>query len=502
MNRKPQNEKISRRRRLKFGALAVSLTVVVIALVVIVNAVFTALVTKNRWYVDMTREKLYGISQASLDLLEDLRGNSDLHIKIVFCSYEDQLKTEYYSNMVLNLARMYEEEFNFISVEFIDIINHPEAVRQYMATSVSAPKTTSVIITDGHQSRLLELKSFYTFDSDSGSVFAFNGEYRITGSILQMAGDNPIAYFVEGHGEENTGTVLWSLMEDAGFDVRTIDLTKETPDESARLMVVNAPKYDFLGDSGEEKVNEIKKIDNFLDRRGGLMVFLDATSGELPELEALLSEWGIGFEQKKIIDYENSLSVDGTELVAEYATEGTGSSMTTKLRGLESSPKAIVRNAKPVVILNDTVSMGSSSREITPILTTSGSRTAQGLSLTDPDAAVETEQIYNLMAVSIDGQYIENEAHYAYVLAAGTSSFADDKYIGSRAYGNRDIIFSAIRTFSRKTVPLDLDFKVFESTSLTVTRRQANTWTVLCTAFLPLAVSAVGVWVYVRRKNL
>ena len=512
MNNNLYNNNVNKHRRLKYGALAVGLTAAVIALVVIVNAVFTALAAKFLWYADMSKESLYGISQESIDLLDDYRETGEFHISILFCSPEDTLKGDYYSNLVLNLAKQYAEEFDFISVEYIDIINHPEQVDKYLASSTSKPKTTSVIITDGKESRLLSINSFYTFDSESGNVFAFNGEYKITSSILQMCGDDPLAYFIEGHGEDIEGTVMWTLFEDAGFRVEKIDLSKADPDPSAMVMVINNPKYDYLGAS--DSANEIKKISDFLADQGGLMVFMDAGTGAMPELDSFLEEWGIAFEEKAIRDYDNSLSVDGTELVAEYTTEGTGASLTSALRALESIPKTIIKDAKPISIVYPLVQNEDGSREYqktfsgsvrstSVILQTSSAGTATAV----PNGAGETTDgsesgVFPLMTITVNSRYIENEAHYSYVLAAGTSAFADDKYIGSRAYGNRDIIFNAMKNFGKDTVPLDLDFKPFVDQGLDITTGEANRWTVFCVAFLPVVVAAVGIYVYTRRRYL
>ena len=292
----------------------------------------------------------------ALDLLDSYRSTEEFTIDIVFCSYEDELRADYSTNLVHNLAKQYEEEFDFINVKYIDIINHPEAVDQYLSTSVSRPKTTSVIISNGTQSRLYTINSFYTFDSDSGNVFAFNGEYKITAAILQLAGDNPIAYFVTGHGEQTEGTVMWSLFEDAGYDVRKIDLSKEKPDDAAKVMVINGPDYDFLGQNSA--VNEIDKLDKFLDGYRGLMVFLDADSPVMPELDTFLAEWGLAFEQKKVFDYENSLSVDGSVLIAEAVAEGVGASFTNAIRKLENPPKIVVDDAKPITFTYESKPVG------------------------------------------------------------------------------------------------------------------------------------------------
>lgn len=522
MNNNIYADKIKKHRRLKFGAFAVGLTAAVIALIVIINVVFSSLASKFMWYADMTKEQIYGITQQSVDLLDDYRGTKEFGISIVFCQYADQLDSVYETKLVHNLAKQYAEEFDFVDVEYVDTINHPEAVNQYLATSVSKPKTTSVYIVkndltnpneEKKQSKIYTIDSFYTFDSDSGNVFAFNGEYKITAGILQLAGDSPIAYFVTGHGESvptsSATPVMWTLFEDAGYDVRTIDLSKENIDDAAKVLVINCPKYDYMG--ANDTVNEIKKIDDFLDGFGGLMVFMDPTAGELPELDTLLGEWGISFNRSMVRDFDNALDVNGLELVAEYTTEGTGSSLTNTLRELESVPKAVLNNAMPI---DYTYSMGtdgqysatygSSVRYISTILQTSSEKTAEATPVGSygSDAAEWTKGIYNLMTITVDSRYIDNEPHYSYVLAAGTSSFAEDKYIGGRSYANRDIIFNAMKSFGRKTVPLDLDFKVFEDEALDITTAQANRLTILYTVVPAVVVFAAGIVVYTRRRYL
>ena len=515
MNNNIYSDKIKKHRRLKFGAFAVGLTVTVIALVVIINAVFSALSTKFMWYKDMTKEQIYGITQQSIDLLDDYRGTNEFKISIVFCQYADQLDSVYEAKLVHNLAKQYAAEFDFVEVEYVDIINHPELVNQYLATSVSSPKTTSVYIVKHDltnpdeimkQSKIYKLESFYTFDSNTNKVFAFDGEYKITSGILQLVGDSPIAYFVTGHNEDvSQNSVMWTLFKDAGYDVREIDLSKENIDDAAKVMVINCPKSDYMG--ANDTVNEIKKIDNFLDNFGGLMVFMDAECGEMPELDAFLEEWGVSFGQSQIVDYENSLSVNGTELVAQYVTEGTGASLTKPLRELQYPPKAIFNKAKPISFTYDRVttdgqyfsSQGGSERYISSIFQTSS--TANALSLFDPSIPA-VKGPHNLMTVTVDSRYINNEPHYSYVLAAGTSSFADDKYIGSKSYANRDVIFNIMKNFGKKSVPIDLDFKVFEDEALTITKAEANRLTVVCTVLPSLAVFVVGIIVYTRRRYL
>ena len=306
--------------KLKYGAAATGLTVSFVALIIVINVIFSALASSYMWYADMTAEKLYNITDASRALLDPYRDKTDFAVKIIFCMDPDKLDESQESKLVHNMAKQFALEYDYITVDYIDIVKYPALSDPYKTTTETTVKTTDVIIENGSDFRKFSLEAFYTFSEDSGDVFALNAEYKITSAILQMAGDRPIAYFTTGHGETVDGTMIYQMFEDAGFDTRQIDLSKEDMDSSAKVIVINNPRTDFLG--FKDSINEIAKIDGLLDNYGNLMVFVDATVRELPELEEFLAEWGIGFQRSLIRDYSNSLSVDGTELVAEYTTRG------------------------------------------------------------------------------------------------------------------------------------------------------------------------------------
>lgn len=507
------SEKIRKRRKFKFGAFAIGMTVAVIALVVVVNAVFSSLAMKFMWYTDMTKEKIYGISEATHDLLDGYNGSNQFSISVVFCKYADQLDTELYSKMVHNLAKKYKEEFDFVEVEYVDIINHPEAVNQYLATSVSTPKTTSVYVVkhdlsnpneEKKQSKIYTVDSFFTKDKETDTIFAFDGEYKLTSAILQLLGDSPTAYFVEGHGEKTDNSAMWNLLEDAGYNVKSIDLSKEEIDESAKLLIINSPEFDYMG--AEDTINEIKKISDYLNNFGAMMVFMDPTANPMPELDSLLKEWGIEFAKSQIRDYKNSLSVNGEELVAELTTEGSGSQITKFLRELDSAPKAVMKSARPINITFDLQTDGRyaatyADREISVVLQTSSAGTAEATSLVDNSSPAQSG-VFNLMTLTVDTRYVDNEAHSTYILAAGSSSFVSDDYIGGRRYANRDIMLNVMKSFGKKTVPLDISYKTIDDEALTITTAEANRLTVVFTVVPSVIVLGIGISVYSRRRYL
>ncbi len=485
-------------KRFKYGSLSVVLTVVFIVLVFAANTVFNAIASANMWYIDMTGEEVYSLSEETVALIDENLSDIENDIKIIFCQPKDTIESDYKSNMVYNCAKLFAERYDFIDIEFYDIVRHPESVTPYLTTEISEIKTYNVIITNGSQSQVYTTDGFFTVDSETNTIFAFDGEYTIATAIMRMHGELPIACFTSGHGETVEGSNIYKLFEEAGFSVRIIDLSKDDIPDGTMAVVINNPRYDFLG--AEDSVNEISKVDKFLDGFGALMVFVDASERELPELSEFLSEWGIAFGNALIRDYSSSLSVDGTELVCEYASDGVGSQITTSLRSLETIPKTVVSYARPVEILF----ANENSRDVSAVLRTSSAGTAEAVSF-DGDASADAKGetgVYDLMAVSVEKRYVENEPHYSYVLAAGTSSFTDDKYISGANYGNRDVLFSAMKTFGKKAVPLNIEFKQLDDDALDITTAEANRWSVVIVVLPCALVSIAGIVVYIRRKRL
>lgn len=493
-------------KRFKYGAAAVGLTAAFVAVIVVINVMFSALATNFKWYIDMTTEGLYSVSDAVHELLDPMNDREDVHIKIIFCSEEDELRSSYYSNLVYQSALLFEDAFDFIEVYHVDVNAHPGEVSAYRTTSGSQIRTNSVIITNtvNGDYRTLTTDSFYTIDQDTSEPYALNAEYKITTAILQMTEKNPIAYFTVDNGEQKTeSSALWSLLVDAGYDVREIDLSREEIDyDNAQLIVINGPQYDLAGAGAD--VNEVKKIDDFLDNVGNLMVFMDPTASskqDFSNLEELLSEWGISFGDEIVYDPSSSINVDGTAIVANYTEEGSGAALTKSMRSLENVPQTIVSYAMPINVTyrngeSETIDQGS--REITAVLTSSEDSYTRKFGSEE----VSEKGATNLMTLTTELRYIDNEAHTNFVLACGTTEFVTDKYIGSGSYGNVELMFSAMKTMGKVTVPNGIVFKIFDNNNLTITSSEAYAWTVALTVLLPIVTAIVGIAVHVRRRHL
>ena len=485
-------------RRFKYGSLAVALTVAFIALVIIFNVVVYALAYSYGWFIDLTGTQYYGITDASKRYL-DMVLNDGVEIKIVFCQEKDRVLADSGGYYIYRCVETFRKAYpNNITVEYLDVIKYPQLANIYTTQLGHSLYTYNVIIESNQSTsfRLLTYENFYTFDSESGNVYAFNGEMRMTSSIVGLCTDMPLCYFTTGHGEyvgsEDAGySALYDMMLDAGFDVRTVDLSTGDINEDAKVVIVNNPVYDF-------SPAEVEKLAMFTGNgQGNIMLFLSPEHQDnLDELKEWMSEWGVGIANGQVKDTSNCLDTEGVNVVAAYPVEDTfGPSLHEDLRTLESVPKTVINN--PIAI---THIWGESSRDYRDVDAVLDSHSTSVLCELDK---ADVRGVYSLMTVTKQTRYDnltqDRVNNYMLVTAAG---YAEDEYINSNAYGNRDILFAYVRQLGKTIVPMEIDFKVFASEELDITTVEAYTWTVVLTAVIPIAVLSIGTVVYVKRKRM
>ena len=110
-------------KRFRYGTAAGAFTCAFIAVVIIFNIIFTALATKYLWYIDMTKESVFTLSDAAKEILYDI----DDEVNIYFCSEPDALMNGTngtWAKYVYNTAMQLEAAFPNIHVTCKDIVKH------------------------------------------------------------------------------------------------------------------------------------------------------------------------------------------------------------------------------------------------------------------------------------------------------------------------------------------------------------------------------------------
>lgn len=504
------NKGFALNKKFRYGSVATVFTVLFVAFIIVINVITTALSNKYLWYIDMTTNEVYSLSQECIDYIGDLGGKE---VNIYFCMEPDKIEANTSLKMVYNTALELQKNIPGINIICKDSIKNRSLFEKFKTTSATIINTYSVIIenavpnveTGKTEYRVHTLNSFFIVN-ESGTAWAYNGEAKLASAILQVtaAESRPIVCFTTEHGEDlgsdstSSFGALLTLFSDAGYDVQPINLSKEEVPKDARIVVINNPIYDFMGaDAEEESGNEIDKLDTFLDGFGALLVFSSPDyAGRLTNLNEFLEEWGIAFTPSTYIkDSNNSVSTDGRSVVAQYTSDTLGASLYTDISKLGGTmPKTIIKYAMPIQILWETGGGLSGSRDVSAVL----------LSSTDAEViqdgkTVSTGKQENLMTISRETRIINNDYYYSYVIACGSGDYSN--YLVSNTYANRDILYSAMRAVGKEKVPADLKFKVFETYNLDITTAEANQWTLVLTLALPIIIGICGTVIFIRRKN-
>ena len=367
------NNTYLRSRKFKYGSVATAFTVAFIAIVVIFNIIFTALAGKYMWYIDMTEEQLFTLSDEAKEIMSDIKSE----VNIYFASEPDVLMTGQnsgYMKYIYTTALQLEEEFKNVHVDCVDVLKNPSFFREFYQTAATDIDTDSVVVQSGGEVRVFAAEAFFSFSdpADPSTVWAYFGENKMMSGIMQVTQtEQPVVSFTTEHGEDlASAAYLMQQFYDNGFEVTPVNLAQEDLSEDCRILVIYDPIYDFIGAEAEDaSKNEIEKLDKLLDNYAAILVFESPENvSKLTNLNEFLEEWGISYVADTTIrDMDHAMSVDGYSIIAEYQKDTLGASIYSDLNELATPPKTIIRKAAPINILWENGGGLNGSRDVSAV---------------------------------------------------------------------------------------------------------------------------------------
>lgn len=574
--------KASTGRKLKYGGTSIALTALIIAVVIIVNVIFSLLANRFTWYLDLTPELKFTISDECYDLIgaesdddidtpiemvkkfreENKKYNADnglkagdkgyrdenVKINILFLKEKDHLTHDSTMNYVVVNAEELRAKFDgYVTTEYKDSTLNPSRFKKYLNTNTDTIAADSVIIECGTEYRIRTLRSFFIFENAETPI-AYNGEKAFASSILAVTrAEAPLACYTTNHNEtfpestKGNGVPFLNALEDAGYEARPINLATEEIPEECRMLIVFDPKNDFsTGNDGITDVSELSKLDDFLQDRNSLMVFMnpEKTGSRLNNFEDFLEEWGLAFRRDgddpyMVKDSSSSLLGSSSAFVAEYTNDEKPKAWMADMLNRNDPPKVVFSNAAAISYAPGyDVRVGSytdeesgetykyqygagtsygngKGRYVHDIFLSSNNATAwaadrEVAQATNPDT--KESDPFKLMCVAtetfVETEYAGGLEDSAFVFLCGSTDFANEKYLGSNVYGNSDFLLTALSMMGREPVPVGLKYKNFANYEIqTVEENDATAYTVFFTV-APLVITLfAGVFVIVRRKN-
>ncbi len=513
-------KKIMKGRKLKYGSVAAALTLLVLVAVVILNMIAAALAGRYEWmYADMNSTLIYSISEDCEKYLGDVvipevdRANEGKNeknpLEIIFCdSLENILadkSVKYIHDSVLELGEIFP---GYITVDYLDIWNHPSQARELGITS-----TTDVVCKFGDRHETMNLADFYILDA-AGSATAYNGEKIIASCLMRVTQkDTPMAYLTANHGEAFGDYEMMRMLVEAGYTVGFLDLSTVDIPEDCALLVTYDPKQDLIVADELSSQSEVDKINAYMEKGGKYMIFLSAdtfVSGGRENMESFLADWGVKYMHKPgeggiedcylVRDTSNALSVDGYTFLSQASEKGLGGQMMEGLGGSNvfanstyiSYAEGFAENGEG----NATATVGGKLRTVSPLMLSHESAVAWANGKALSRAAGDP-----FMLMTVSAQECEN-GETSYLLCSASTEFASQASMQSAVLGNSRTLMGILRGMGKDNAPVELVFKPFGSTEIeSLTTKTANTITVILTALPAVVFLGLGIVMLVRRRN-
>jgi hypothetical protein len=482
----------SRRRRWKIGLDVVVRTVLVGAVVVMVN--YLGAQFFHRFYLSShTRIQL---SSRTASVLHSLTN------RVAVTLYYDR-QDDFYPDIV-SLLKQYRAVNPNISWTTVDPVRDPgeaEKVKEQYGLSSAGDKNLIIVdagdkhfkVATGNQLVQYAATGISEDKKIEFSAVAFRGEELLTSTLLALEDAKPFkAYFLQGRGEPSltdsgqSGYLKFaSVLRENYVAVQPLRLLgdSEVP-EDCNLLIIAGPTEPL-------SELELQKIAAYLAQGGRLFVLFNHNSIKQPTgLEPILQRWSVNVGMSIVQDMENTTSSSGTDVVVSKFGKHpiVNSLVQTELQMIMPRPVSAV----------DWKSPPADAPQVTELAFSGDSST-----LADEPAA--PPRSYPLMAAVEQNNNVgvANPRGTTRILVAGDSVFLDNQVIeGGLGGANRDFLGNAVNWLLIRPQLLEgIGPRPVTEFRLQMTRLQQREVRWVLLGALPGAVLLFGGMVWLARRK-
>ncbi|CUX25860.1 GldG family protein [Clostridium sp. C105KSO13] len=274
-------KKLFRSAGTKNGVFSVGLTIMVIAVIVVINLIFGQLPEKYR-NIDVSSTKIYEISDTSRKLLKKMNSKVTLTVLAEKENTDDRIKT---------FLSKYDALSKNVSVKWIDPVLHPSVLKEYNAdknTIVVANEASGKTTNVSFDSIIVKDESSYYY-TGTASESQFDADGQLTSAVNYVTSDADKTIFrTTGHGEATLSGSVSDMMHKNNYSTKELNLVMDAsiPDD-CDLLLMYAPATDLTAD-------ELKAVKDYLSGGGKMIVLLGETeASDLPNLSQILKEYGM-----------------------------------------------------------------------------------------------------------------------------------------------------------------------------------------------------------------
>lgn len=304
-----KKEQIFRTAAFKNGSYSVGMTALVIGIVIVINMIAGQLPESVR-RLDISDNRIYEITDTSRKILRDM----DKEIKFTVFAKKD--KTD---ERIKTFIGKYAGLSDKISVDWVDPVLHPARLKEKNAEAdsilISCEKTEKSTFVPFR--KILVANEFGYYATGQASVTKFDGEGQFTSALNYVTSDAvKKIYYTTGHGEKTFSTAVSELLEKNNMKAAEVNLLmkNEIPDD-CDLLFLYAPAADLAED-------EKKLVLSYMKTGGKVFVMLGENPKEMPNLKAVMEEYGIRQADGYIADMQRNYQGNYYYIFPEVKTAG------------------------------------------------------------------------------------------------------------------------------------------------------------------------------------
>lgn len=472
----------------KHGTYRAGMSVFACVAVVLINLITVNLPSQYLKY-DISEQKLFTTGEQTAEVLEKLDEDITLYL-VAQQGGED--------TTLLELLDRYEGLSDHITVDTIDPVLYPNFVSQYTDENLSE---NSILVVGQERSRAVDYYDIYGYSMDystySSSLDSFDGEGQITSAIDYVTADEiPVLYTLEGHDEATLSTSLTESVEKENIEIRSLSLlTSESVPEDAEILLIYGPLSDI---SAEEK----DKITAYLDQGGQVIYLRGYTDQDIPNLDALLKEYGISVTEGTVMEgssdhylpnYPYYLLPDinysdyTSDVSSRYVLLPFSQGMTQVMSETEAEESDTGLNYESLLTTSDQayskVNMDS-----------------QNLEMEEGDIAGPFD-LGVVVTKTIDEEEDTEDSREAKLVVFASETLLDGQTDAMVSGGNSALFMNVVSQLADHESTVSIEAKSMAVTYLTVTAGSAIFWGLLTVLILPLFLLILGGVIWFQRRK-
>lgn len=439
------------------------------------------IVSRHPIRFDLTSNKIYTLSDQTLDILKKL--NQDVDVTMVTSARRSSAEISKAQQLLEEYAK-HSSKFHF---KVVDGDKNPSLPQQLKITEAN-----TVVFQSGDNRKDVLQRDYVTYALQGRQpIPKFQGEGAFTQALMTMTDTSHLVfYFTEGHGEKDLNSPepdgfnqLKALLEKQNYEVKTVNLitTGKIPDDAAVLAI--------LGPNKPFQPTEEKLIGDYLAKGGKLVLCEDPTikSG----LDSLLKGYGVKLGNDMVVDPTSYAYPDIRAVVPQYLYHAI----------VEKLSNSHIASIMPFTRSVQKVDPAIKGVTQTIFLQT----TDKGWGITnlkDKKPAyhpgVDTKGPVPL-AVACELTLPDNPSKKTRVVVYGTSTFLSNQ---TQTYGNPDLALNTFSWTAEEENKISIHPREDTTRVLNLTNVSVSLMFWLCVVVIPLTTLLAGGVLWWRRRSL